>query len=177
MREELDKLLCETYPKMFVNRHGSMKETCMCWGFSCGDGWFNILDQLCSNIQHHIDWAVKNYESNVEYNSAVTEAKNGNTAALEEYFKDMYNSEDRIAEAIAGPLRDVNDPPTQVVVDQVKEKFGTLRFYYHGGDDQIRGMVSLAESMSSVMCEECGAPGTTTGGGWISTRCDLHRKK
>ena len=56
MREELDKLLCEKYPKMFVNRHKSMQETCMCWGFCCGDGWYQILDSLCGQIQHHIDW-------------------------------------------------------------------------------------------------------------------------
>jgi hypothetical protein len=35
-----------------------------------------------------------------------------------------------------------------VVVQQVKEKFGGLRFYYYGGDDIIAGMVSFAEAMS-----------------------------
>ena len=28
----------------------------MCWGFCCGDGWYQILDSLCDQIQHHIDW-------------------------------------------------------------------------------------------------------------------------
>jgi len=41
MKEELDKLLCERYPKMFVNRDKSMQETAMCWGFDCGDGLFD----------------------------------------------------------------------------------------------------------------------------------------
>ncbi len=62
----------------------------------------------------------------------------------------------------------------QVVVEQVKEKFGTLRFYYQGGDDFISGAVWLAESMSPSMCEECGAPGKRTGDGWIRTLCDFH---
>jgi hypothetical protein len=39
-----------------------MKETLMCWGFECGDGWYQILDSLCANIQHHIDWQNKNHE-------------------------------------------------------------------------------------------------------------------
>ena len=60
----------------------------------------------------------------------------------------------------------------QVTLDQVKEKFGTLRFYYTGGDDYIRGMVTMAESMSGVTCEECGNPGERKGGGWIRTMCD-----
>ena len=59
----------------------------------------------------------------------------------------------------------------QVTLDQVKEKFGTLRFYYTGGDDEISGMVRMAESMSGVTCEECSAPAETHGPGWIRTIC------
>jgi len=128
MNEKLDELLCQRYPKMMVNREKSMMETCMCWGFECGDGWFNILDQLMGNIQHHIDW--KNRDGEVVH---------------------------------------------QVTLNQVKEKFGSLRFYYTGGDDYIDGMVTLAESMSGVTCEECGLPGTQTQGGWIKTACAAHR--
>jgi hypothetical protein len=124
MKQELDKLLCEKYPKMMVNRNLPMTETCMCWGFECGDGWFNILDQLMGNIQHHIDW------------------KNRNGEVV-----------------------------PQVTLDQVKEKFGTLRFYYSGGDDIIDGMVRMAESMTGVTCESCGNVGETRGGGWIHTYC------
>jgi hypothetical protein len=63
----------------------------------------------------------------------------------------------------------------QVVVAQIKEKFGGLRFYYDGGDDQISGMVRMAESWASHACEECGAPGTAGGKGWIKTLCSTHR--
>jgi hypothetical protein len=144
VREELDKLLCEKYPKMFVNRNANMKETAMCWGFDHGDGWFNIIDHLCHNIQSHIDW------------------KNGQRERL---LKDNpYNQ------------KIPNEVP-QVVVDQVKEKFGTLRFYYRGGDDAIDGMVRIAESMSAVMCETCGAPAKRRGHGWIYTACDAHTRE
>jgi hypothetical protein len=66
------------------------------------------------------------------------------------------------------------DAVVQVTLDQVKEKFGTLRFYYTGGDDYIDGLVRMAESMSGVICEECGKPGTQTSGGWIKTVCKEH---
>ena len=132
MRLDLDKLLCEKYPKMMVNRNKNMQETCMCWGFECGDGWFNILDQLMSNIQHHIDWNNQNFDKG-------------------------YKQYKQVA---------------QVTLDQVKEKFGTLRFYYTGGDDIIDGMVRMAESMSGCTCEECGNIGKSRGGGWIHTYCD-----
>ena len=135
MKQELDQLLCEKYPKLMVNRNKPMIQTCMCWGFECGDGWFNILDQLMSNIQHHIDWNNKNFEKGYTQYKQVP----------------------------------------QVTLDQVKEKFGTLRFYYTGGDDVIDGMVRMAESMSGVTCEECGNSGTTGGQGWLVTLCETHR--
>ena len=149
MKQELDKLLCKKYPKMLVNRNKPMTETCMCWGFECGDGWFQILDSLMGNIQHHIDWKEKQRGWTIRFNS---------TAPPED-------------------MRPVPDVIPQVTLDQVKEKFGTLRFYYTGGDEYIRGLVSMAESMSAVTCEQCGNPGTTGGQGWISTLCETHRNK
>jgi len=61
---------------------------------------------------------------------------------------------------------------SQVVATQVKEKFGTLSFYFNGGDEQIDGMVRFAENMSANTCEFCGSTeniGFTKG--WISTIC------
>jgi hypothetical protein len=130
MKQELDEYLCKVFPKIFAERNLPMQETAMCWGFDCGDGWFNIINQLCQNIQHHIDWKNKKEET-----------------------------------------------VAQVVVSQVKEKYGTLRFYYSGGDDTIDGMVSMAESISGVTCEQCGNPGTQNEGGWITTLCETHREE
>lgn len=62
----------------------------------------------------------------------------------------------------------------QVVVEQIKEKFGGLRFYYQGGDDRVDGMVRMAEAWADHSCEECGAPGERRSGGWIRTLCDKH---
>jgi hypothetical protein len=145
MREELDRLLCVKYPEIFGNRNKSMQETAMCWGFEHGDGWFEIINQLCANIQHHIEWSHKNHAWNLKWNEEHPEE-----------------------------TRPVREVVPQVVADQVKEKFGTLRFYYHGGDDEISGMVRMAESMSAVTCETCGSPGIQRGGGWIRTLCDTH---
>lgn len=58
---------------------------------------------------------------------------------------------------------------------QVKEKFGGLRFYIQGGDDQISGMIDLAEDLSEKICEVCGNPGKKKNvQGWLITRCDAH---
>jgi hypothetical protein len=93
---------------------------------------------------------------------------------LQEYYKGYRDIDEKIEEALAKGLRTVPDTIPQVVVTQVKEKFGTLRFYYNGGDDIIDGMVRMAEGMSGCTCEECGKPGGRRSGGWIVTLCDEH---
>jgi hypothetical protein len=42
---------------------------------------------------------------------------------------------------------------------QVKEKFGTLRFYLHNETDAMRAAIRVAESESAKTCEQCGHPG------------------
>lgn len=55
MSPELDKKLCEKYPKIFANRNGPPEQTAMCWGFECGDGWYNLIDKLCDWLQFNTD--------------------------------------------------------------------------------------------------------------------------
>jgi len=48
--EEFEKRMVEAYPKMFAEPYG---------GFAVGPGWWPILETLCGQIQHHIDWKNK----------------------------------------------------------------------------------------------------------------------
>ena len=63
-----------------------------------------------------------------------------------------------------------------VKFDQIKEKYGTLRIYFSGGDEYVEGLVSMAEAISGKICEVCGNKGQLNKGGWISTLCDICRK-
>jgi len=87
-----------------------------------------------------------------------------------------------IIEALCGNIQRHTDWPgrpvvEQVVVEQIKEKFGGLRFYYSGGDEKIAGMVQMAESWAARACERCGAPGVSRPGGWVRTLCDAHNQE
>lgn len=122
MSPDLDDLLCTRYPQIFGDRHETGMESAMSRGFTHGDGWFRLVDTLCSEIQRHVE----------------------------------------------------RDGAPAVRARQVKEKLGTLRFYYCGGDDFIAGMVSMAQGLSGYLCEECGAPGRCWRGGLIATLCPAH---
>jgi hypothetical protein len=126
MSEELEyetfsKRMHAEFPAMFSKPYG---------GFAVGEGWYDIIESLCANIQNHMEW--KNRESQVV---------------------------------------------PQVIVEQIKEKFGGLRFYYQGGDDTISGMVRMAEAWASHSCETCGNKGIRRSGGWIRTLCDTHEEE
>lgn len=177
MREELDLKLVEKYPRIFKNRYAPMTETAMCWGFEHGDGWYNIINALCSNIQSHIDWRRKQRAQDLRRYRA---ARKGKQALLNHIVGDGVMRDwhleraEEIMESFSNGTFKITEKVHQVVAMQVKEKFGTLRFYYSGGDSEVSGMVRMAETMSALTCETCGSPGHTRNGGWIRTLCDAH---
>ena len=179
MKKEIDELLCENYPKIFAHRHGDMTMTAMCWGFDHGDGWFDIINALCARIQHHIDWRNQDRKLAIEYNIALNKAKNGDLSALVAYFsKGGHEWAQKMAQnSLEGDEREVPEEVPQVVAEQVKEKFGTLRFYYNGGDEYVRGLVSMAEWASANICEVCGERGRIRGTGWLYVSCNKHAKE
>jgi hypothetical protein len=66
-----------------------------------------------------------------------------------------------------------DDEVVPLKVDQVKEKFGTLRFYVNWENDSIRAAIKVAEKRSAETCEFCGNPGKMTQRGyWLQTLCD-----
>jgi len=77
-REEYDSFMVSTFPNQFIERGMSMQETCMCWGFDIGKGWYYILYELC----YKLDYIEKKFA-------------------------------------------------TGVIWKQIKEKFGSARFYYN----------------------------------------------
>ena len=127
MREELDKKLCEAFPILYQQRNMNMSQTAMCWGFSHGDGWFDLIWNLSEKLEN--------------INKSLP-----------------------------------SDGDLFVVATQVKEKFGTLRFYTGGipssVSEEVYKLINEAESISGVTCEECGKDGKSRTGGWVKTLCD-----
>lgn len=59
-----------------------------------------------------------------------------------------------------------------IYLQQIKEKFGGLRFYLSQGTDPMFNAIQEAEAASYHICEECGATGRRRNGSWLRTLCD-----
>jgi len=165
MTSELEKKLIQKYPDFFRDVTKSPQETCMCWGIETGDGWYDIVDNLCGFL--------KDLRENRHY-----------------YLK-LKNNQGSI---------DFSCP--EVVFDQVKSKYATLRVYWHFAEIEnyeeiksnledpeeldkmidkcyniVDAAVDFSEYLSSISCEVCGKPGKIEGSFWVETLCSEHSKK
>jgi len=163
MDKLLDQKLCEDFPEIFKNRRGDMRVTAMCWGFECGDGWEPLIRATCDQIMapiYRLRKDIKIIENGL--------AKGDRTNWKEWHFKffSQENLENRRAQL-------AEKEKCIPVAQQVKEKYGGLRFYVYGGDDEQTSIVQHAERMSHYVCEQCGTmKGTMTYTfGWYRTLC------
>lgn len=161
MRKELDEALCAKYPEVFKNRNGDMRTTAMCWGFECGDGWYNLIDTLCSLLTSQYRQSKESYE----YAKECLEKNDGKT---------HWGKPITAEEVEEKRLKMIEESEKIPVAVQVKEKFGGLRFYVDRASEKHYNYITFAESMSYHICEECGSPGKTYTDGWHMTLCDIH---
>ncbi len=91
----------------------------------------------------------------------------------------MFECQNGWAGLIDGVLRLVGryaaDAKLEVRITTVKEKFGQLRFYQHGGDVTVDQAFEITELVSGHVCELCGKPGSVIDQeGWLQARCEKH---
>jgi len=63
----------------------------------------------------------------------------------------------------------------EIRAEQVKEKYGTLRFYVDDTTDEVQAIIDKYEILSETTCEVCGEAGKLYTDGWYSVRCDEHK--
>ena len=180
MKQELEQTLFAKYPKLFAQRSLPMTQTCMCWGLECGDGWYQIVDDLCGAIQSYIDGV------------STTSSKKGDegwycypqiqfTSVKEKYagirvYYDVVNTairskhvgDERVSEEIT--FKD----------GEMEEIYGKASIDRYTG--LIDGMIALSEYRSFNTCETTGKPGVLcssgpNGRGWLKTLCAEEAEK
>lgn len=64
------------------------------------------------------------------------------------------------------------DKLVEMFAVQVKEKYGTLRFYMSSETEEIGALIRAAELLSMSTCEICGDLDSLRRDGYLSVRCD-----
>ena len=137
MRQELSLELVKRYPELFVDTPFV--------NISCGDGWFNIIDMICLELYSDYKSAKSIYETCIENNGGklypwIEASPIVTVDMVKESYLEMHK-------------RFLNLPK----IVQIKEKFGSLRFYASGISETMSQKISFAELMSTKICEVCGS--------------------
>lgn len=160
MRKDLDQALCAKYPEIFRDRYQPLTDTAMCWGFSCGDGWYTLIDTCCRLIMGH----VRQLRQDIAYCQDMVTRQD----QLDGWAKEHYTPArlEQLHFLLEDALQDIP------VATQVKEKYGGLRFYVERATPEQRAYIRFAESMSYRTCETCGTTHEVyQTKGWVRTVC------
>jgi len=106
MKKELEQALFDKYPLLFAQHSLDMRQTCMCWGITTGDGWYNLLDNLCETIQRYI---TANHKPQVEFTQV--KEKFGTLRIYTDGSDDLVHGMIWFAEHLSGTICDVCGKP------------------------------------------------------------------
>lgn len=168
------KTLVEKYPLLFERSEHS-RDPFSLFGFECDLGWYDIIDCLCNSLY-------RNYrlvKTRLEW--ATTRLGEIDTH-LGDYYKTKEEAEEKLTKEIESLSVEIERETHNVpIVAQIKEKFGTLRFYVdfregisNSAAAKVYALVDFAEHMTQITCEQCGDKGKTYGIGWNKTLCHKH---
>ena len=121
---------------------------------SIQEGWYDIFDVLCGALSADVERAKQRLKYAMEHPAA------------------KFNKP--IAELEADVAKALEELPVLV---QIKEKFGTMRFYVDGGTSEMHNYISFAEAMTSRTCEVCGDRGHSRTGSWVRVLCNKHSRE
>jgi hypothetical protein len=177
-----EQQLIQKYPGLFYKKEdGTLECPCGAW---VPRGWESIVDELCGSITNYTKGT---YRSKCEITSKKYYFWSGVVDILNwvykwlfvklfpkynkcKYNKSFYSFLNKFRSRSHKHVKYLKDYPPAVKIDQIKEKFGELRFYYSGGDEQVAGMVRFAEYLCSKTCEVSGEKGQLCiRGNWYKT--------
>jgi hypothetical protein len=169
MNPKYTKYLFSKYEPLYQGHKKPVTQNLMSFGFECGDGWFRIINNLshllCSDwlealqklrlVEGRVGELIYPNWKKSEYNKIIT------NQMVDEAINNLESSKLGVPNAV-----------------QVKEKFGSLRFYCYNTTEIQEAYIRSAEFMSAVTCEVCGSPGKINrDGGWLRCLCKKHRKE
>jgi hypothetical protein len=205
--QDFEDYLIEKYPNLFPKNADGKPRHSDC-GVDCPVGWQDLIDKLCGSIDWHVKNGGKNEITNkisfgvhrfiwnnlkigkllneICYSIDPVEWKLRKSWPSSEIDKIRKDHPKRTAflkffqsfkYSVMPKAKFKKIAVRPVTIGQIKQKFD-LRFYYDGGDETVRGMVSFAETLSTSICEETGEKGVRCfNKGWYRTLSEEKMKE
>lgn len=200
MKAELQKKLYDKYPAIFIKNELPMTETCMCWGIECGDGWYDLMDNLCARLNDICEkydvkivadqvkekYGTLRFYYSVEFGKRWTRKFSRMSNFLHTISSHLsYTRFPKLVNYINHMYCDARDKEwqldNQVYITKHCNgwiKHGQFMLAYRGVYDLIDGVISNFDDFSSMVCEKCGSTvGVESTKGWISYQCTVCRNK
>ena len=178
--ENFEQYLINKYPDLFYDGKNGKECPCGAW---VPEGWETIIDELCDAITKYSKGTYRSERviTSKKYYlwDACFKAPTWFHTKFIKWFpkynkwelnKPFYNFVEKFRTQSHKYVAFNRIYAKPVKIDQIKEKFGSLRFYYSGGDDQVSGMVMFAGYLCDKTCEASGDKGELcSNGGWYKT--------
>jgi hypothetical protein len=197
--QDFEDYLIEKYPNLFPKNADGKPRHSDC-RVDCPVGWQDLIDKLCGSIDWHVKNGGKNeitnkisfgvhrfIWNNLKIGKLLNEIcysidpvewklrKSWPSSEIDKIRKDhpkrtaFLKSFQSFKYSVMPQAKFKKIAVRPVTIGQIKQKFD-LRFYYDGGDETVRGMVSFAEVLSTSICEETGEKGVRCfNKGWYRT--------
>jgi hypothetical protein len=182
--DNFEQYLMQKYPDLFYkNESGELECPCGAW---VPQGWEKTVDDLCGAIVQYTKRTYRYSDGEITNNAyyfwkACASFINWCYKMFPKSNKWQYNKHvfsfiEKFRQRYYKCVKYNRVYPPDVKIDQIKEKFGELRFYYSGGDDQVSGMVRFAEYLCTKTCEVSGEKGgICIRGNWYKTLSEYTR--
>jgi hypothetical protein len=180
--DNFEEHLMKKYPDLFyTNEAGELECPCGVW---VPQGWQTIIDELCGSIVNHTKHTYKIDRKIISKQyylwNSIAKFLDWSHKRLYiklfpqlnkwEYNKPFFSFVEKFRSRSYKCVKYYRVNPPGIKIDQIKEKFGGLRFYYSGVDEQIAGMVLFAEHLCNKTCEVSGEQGELCSNGhWYKT--------
>ena len=154
MDKEKTEALLKIAPNLYRSYYGSIRNSCMPFGFECSGGWFESLYELSQKLEEII---VKTFEDkNIVKTSKIFGYPNNLTLEEKNFLveKHEYNKLNDFDPVNFTYTASIN-PRKQIYATQVKEKFGTGRFYMSSATVEMWELISDWEKSTRTLCMLC----------------------
>lgn len=163
MTPTLESSLIKKYPKIFGDSSKQPDESPMFFGIECDDGWYHIIDSLCSSLSNPYEQWIGIMGKNEYFFCPPPEVVA--VQVKEKYGALNFYYYLNFADVFQNIVKDHPD-------DQ------GVKLWQNGYFNYFDGMIKMAEVLSIKTCEICGERGELhSKGGWLKTLCPKHAEE